>query len=56
MKDMAPNIPVKWPGHDDYYAFGGEGTVNPMALADKEASGYSKKNSQESECGFFFGV
>lgn len=43
MKDMAPNIPVKWPGHDDYYAFGGEGTVNPMALADKEASGYSKK-------------
>ena len=43
IKYMAPNIPVKWPEHDDYYAFGGEGTVNPMALADKKASGYSKK-------------
>lgn len=42
LKNTAPNVPVKWPGHDDYYAFGGEGTLNPMALADKNSSGYTK--------------
>ena len=43
MKIIAPNIPVKWAGHDEYYAYGGEGTINPMALADKNVSGYSKR-------------
>lgn len=45
IKLAAPNIPVRWPAHPEYYAFGGEGTDNPMALADPEASGY-----QHSDC------
>ncbi len=40
IKDTAPNIPVRWSENDAYYAFGGEGTSNPMALADANASGY----------------
>lgn len=46
LKNTGPNIPVRWPGNDTYYAFGGEGTVNPMALADKNVSGYSKSNNK----------
>lgn len=40
IKQTAPNIPVRWEEHEEYYAFGGEGTYNPVALADSDASGY----------------
>lgn len=40
LKNTAPNIPVRWKEYPDFYAFGGEGTDNPMALADRNASGY----------------
>lgn len=46
MKKAAPNIPVKWPGYENYYAFRAEGAVNPKALADKDVSGYTKKKSK----------
>lgn len=42
MKETAPNIPVKWPGQDEYYAFASEGKDNPMAMADKNEDGYRK--------------
>ena len=40
LKIAAPNFPVRWSEYPDYYAFGGEGTTNPMALADTDAAGY----------------
>lgn len=45
LKYAAPNIPVRWETHPEYYAYGGEGTFNPMALADPNASGYQKEES-----------
>lgn len=47
IKTISPNIPVRWPGHEDYYAYNGEGTINPMALADDNTSGYSRNNSKD---------
>ncbi len=40
MKTTAPNFPIRWDKHPEYYAFGGEGTTNPLALADTDAAGY----------------
>ncbi len=40
LKTTAPNFPVRWESYPDEYAFGGEGTDNPVALADKETAGY----------------
>lgn len=42
LKNTAPNIPVRWEASPNHYAFGGEGTSNPMALADVDASGYQR--------------
>ena len=40
LKIAAPNFPIRWNEYPNYYAFGGEGTTNPMALADTDAAGY----------------
>src|SRR5690606_16340163 len=42
LKNTAPNIPVRWDAYPDYYAFGGEGADNPMAMADDATSGYNR--------------
>ncbi|MDD4776988.1 MAG: TonB-dependent receptor [Fermentimonas sp.] len=46
LKNTAPNIPVRWKDYSDFYAFGGEGTDNPMALADKDVSGYNNSRTK----------
>ena len=45
IKLAAPNIPIRWPGHPDNYAYNGEGTDNPMALTDSDVSGYSESST-----------
>lgn len=42
----APNVPVHWDGRPEMYAFGGEGQNNPVALADKNVSGYANYESK----------
>ncbi len=46
LKNTAPNIPLHWGEYPDYYAYGGEGTDNPMALADEATSGYTKYSTK----------
>jgi len=47
IKYTGPNIPVRWPDRPEHYAFGGEGTVNPIALADRNEAGYSKRTVKD---------
>jgi len=42
LKSASPTVPVKWHEDDLYYAFNGEGSRNPMALADPDACGYNR--------------
>jgi len=42
----APSFPVRWNEDDEYYAFNGEGTFNPRALADRDAAGYRDLNER----------
>lgn len=52
IKYTAPNIPIRWEEHPEYYAYGGEGTYNPMALADPNASGYQKSEANTTNFDF----
>lgn len=52
LKNTAPNIPVHWEAYPDYYAYNGEGSSNPMALADKSATGYSKGKNKSMNIDF----
>lgn len=52
IKYTAPNIPIRWAEHPEYYAYGGEGTYNPMALADPNASGYQKNEQNTTNFDF----
>ncbi|GHT16026.1 SusC/RagA family TonB-linked outer membrane protein [Bacteroidia bacterium] len=54
LKFAAPNIPVRWNESREKYAFGGEGTDNPMALADKNAAGY--RDIQARDLNVDFGI
>lgn len=44
LKNAVSTIPVKWHDEDPYYAFNGEGSRNPVAMADPAASGYNKSD------------
>lgn len=46
LKTTAPNFPVRWNTHPNDYAFGGESTDNPVALADQAAAGYRRSQSE----------
>ncbi len=46
-KNAVSTIPVKWHDDDPYYAFNGEGSRNPMAMADPDACGYNKSEGND---------